>query len=313
MSFFLAIDAGGTKTDFVLVNETETLARHRTGTIKRLRADAETALRNLEDGLASLTEASGVSMSDVSRTCVGTAGETVPLVADFLRSSINERVAGELLLLGDVEIALDAAFQGGAGVLVLAGTGSNVAGRTPSGVRSTTGGWGPMLSDQGSGHAVGTRALRSIFLAIDEGRQTALQDAVMEFWQLDSVKALVEHANRSPVPDVSKLTRLVLRCAEQGDAVAREVLRAEGEQLAYLVRLLVRRLRVQQNEPAFVPTIAFAGSIMEHVPPVRESLVRAVQKEFPSVETLDGVVDPIDGAVWRARDEHAFRARQAAK
>ncbi len=39
-------------------------------------------------------------------------------------------MSGELILLGDVEIALDAAFHGGAGVLVLAGTGSNVAGRT---------------------------------------------------------------------------------------------------------------------------------------------------------------------------------------
>jgi glucosamine kinase len=74
-----------------------------------------------------LTKASGVPMSAVLRTCIGTAGETVPLVADWLRHTVAERVGGGLLLLGDVEIALDAAFRGGPGVLILAGTGSNAA------------------------------------------------------------------------------------------------------------------------------------------------------------------------------------------
>ena len=112
MSFFLALDAGGTKTDYVLADETRELARVRTGTIKRMRVDAATACRNLESALAELSAQTGISMTSVTRTCVGTAGETVPLVTDWLRESITARVGGELLILGDVEIALDAAFPG---------------------------------------------------------------------------------------------------------------------------------------------------------------------------------------------------------
>jgi N-acetylglucosamine kinase-like BadF-type ATPase len=312
MAYFLAIDAGGTKTDFVLADETRVLARHRTGTIKRLRTDTDTALQNLDAGLAELTAASGVAMSSVLRTCIGTAGESVPLVADWLRHTVAERVGGSLLLLGDVEIALDAAFRGGPGVLVLAGTGSNVAGRTPSGAMATAGGWGPMLADQGSGHAIGANALRAIFLSIDEGRTTKLQEAVLEFWDLASIDLLVEHANRTPTPDVSRLTYLVLACAESGDALAQEVLRTEGEQLAYLVRLLIRRLRILQGDATFVPPLAFAGSIMERVAPVRNALVAALREEFPQLQASAGVVDPIEGALWRARDEQAFNARAKA-
>jgi glucosamine kinase len=302
MAFFLAIDAGGTKTDYVLANESRTLARVRTGTIKRLRIDSETAELNLEEGLASLAATSGVPMSAVTRTCIGTAGETVPLVADFLRSALKRHVGGSLLLLGDVEIALDAAFKGGPGILVLAGTGSNVAGRTPAGELTTCGGWGPMLSDQGSGHAIGTRALRSIFLAIDEGRETALQQAVLDFWNVPSVESLIEFANQSPTPDVSRLTHLVLECANGGDEIAREVLRSEGEELAYLVRLLIRRMRKTPGCERFVPSLAFAGSIMENVQPVRESLIAAVRQEFPQSNAIAGVVDPIEGALLRARE-----------
>jgi hypothetical protein len=41
--FSLALDAGGTKTDYVLTDETEELALVRTGTIKRMGTDEETA------------------------------------------------------------------------------------------------------------------------------------------------------------------------------------------------------------------------------------------------------------------------------
>jgi glucosamine kinase len=303
MDFFLALDAGGTKTDVVLADETRELARVRTGTIKRLRTDAATATVNLEAALTELTAQTGISMQSITRTCVGTAGETVPLVKDWLRESITARVSGELILLGDVEIALDAAFFGEPGVLAMAGTGSNVAGRMCDGRLTTAGGWGPVLSDQGSGHRIGTEALRAMFLAKDEGRETLLLDAVLKFWELRSLDLLIEYANRQPVPDFSRLTELVLRCAEAGDAVAAAVLQREGDELGYLVRLVVRRLQKASASlgGSKLPAIAFTGSIMERVPPVREALIAAVRAEFPEIETRDGVIDPIVGAVWRAR------------
>jgi glucosamine kinase len=301
MSFFLALDAGGTKTDYVLADETRELERVRTGTIKRMRTDVATATKNLEQALGELTAKTGVSMQSMTRTCVGAAGVTVPLVTDWLREAITARVAGELLVLGDVEIALDAAFPGQAGVLVLAGTGSNVAGRTAEGELLTAGGWGPILADQGSGHKIGLESLRAIFMAKDEGRSTPLLQAVLDFWELDSLDLLVEYASSRPAPDFSSLTKLVLRYAEMGDEVAAAVLRREGEDLAHLVKLLIRRLQLACRKQDWVPPIAFAGSIMEKVRPVRHALIAAVQREFPEVRTLEGVVDPIAGAVWRAR------------
>ncbi len=301
MSFFLALDAGGTKTDYVLADETRELARVRTGTIKRMRVDAGTACRNLESALAELSARTGISMKSVTRTCVGTAGETVPLVKDWLRESISARVGGGLLILGDVEIALDAAFPGRAGVLVLAGTGSNVVGRTSAGELISAGGWGPALADQGSGHIIGLESLRAIFLAKDEERDTLLLPAVLDFWQLSSLDHLVEYANSLPAPDFSTLTGVVLNCAELGDEIALAVLRKQGDDLAYLVRLVIRRLVRASSERGWTPPIAFAGSILENVPPVRDALIRAVQREFPGVRAPEKGVDPIDGALWRAR------------
>jgi glucosamine kinase len=240
-------------------------------------------------------------MQSITRTCVGTAGESVPLVTYWLRGAITSRVSGELLLLGDVEIALDAAFPGEAGVLVLAGTGSNVAGRTSGGALISAGGWGPALADQGSGQKIGLESLRAAFLGRDEGRSTRLLDDVMDFWELANLDLLIEYANSIPPPDFSRLTELVLRAAESGDEIAAEVLHREGEALAYLVRLVMRRLRHQDGNQDWTPPIAFAGSIMEKVPPVRSALIAAIEREFGEVKVIAGVIDPIAGAVWRAR------------
>lgn len=304
MAYFLAIDAGGTKTDYLLADNSRMLARARSGTIKRMRADAFTALRNLEQGLLRLQEASGVAPEAITQTCVGTAGNTVALVTDFLRHELGARVGGGLLLLGDVEIALDAAFPGEHGVLILAGTGSNVAGRGEDGVVFTAGGWGPALSDQGSGYRIGCQALRAVAMAHDEGTETALLEAVLTHWQLRSFHDLVDHANSLPAPDFSTLTEVVLTCAQAGDELAMSVLRSQGEELAEVVRVLLRKLHAAPGASDLVPRLAFAGSIMERVRPVRDALVEAVQTEFPFARALPGVVDPAQGALWRARDAY---------
>ena len=311
MSYFLAVDAGGTKTDYVLADETRALARVRSGTIKRMRTDGLTALGNLEGALHALTEQSGVSLRKITRICIGTAGETVPLVTDFLHTAIKERVGGDLLLLGDVEIALDAAFPGEAGLLILAGTGSNVAGRTSDGQVITVGGWGPVLADQGSGHGIGYAAVRAVSLARDEERSTTLFQAVLNHWNLQDFDALVELANRTPAPDFSQLTPAVLRCAVAGDEVAAEVLDEQAAQLAHLVRVLIRRLRTAAGDARFLPRLAFAGSVMDKAMLVREALIAMIKAEFPAVDTVDGVIDPLDGALWRARSGRGFDQRNA--
>ncbi|MBB5315472.1 N-acetylglucosamine kinase [Tunturibacter empetritectus] len=303
MAFYLALDLGGTKTEYVLADETRELARVRGGTIKRMRTDANTAAQNLDKALAELTALTGVSMRSVTRSCVGAAGITVALVTDWIREAFAERVGGSLVLVGDVEIALDAAFFGGPGVLVMAGTGSNVAGRFLSGDLTTAGGWGPALADQGSGNRIGHQALRDTFFAIDEERTTTLLPAILDLWQLPDLDSLIGYANQIPAPDFTRLAPLVVRCAVEGDAVAQNVLQREAEELAHLAHLVIERLRrdASESRSGWVPDLAFTGSILEHVAPIRDGIVQALLRRYPSLKVLPGTVDPILGALWRAR------------
>jgi len=301
LALYLAVDLGGTKTEYVLADETRELARIRGGTIKRMRTDAATADENFAAAIVELEATSGVSVRDVARSCVGAAGVTVTLVTDWVKEAFARYVGGSLILLGDVEIALDGAFFGGPGVLVMAGTGSNVAGRSAAGELTTAGGWGPVLADQGSGARIGLQALRDTFLAFDEERETTLLPAIMKLWGLKNVDEFVGYANQIPAPDFTKLAPLVLSCAESGDAVARQVLHREAEELAHLARLVIDRIRRTDTRPDWIPDLAFTGSILEHVAPVREGIVEVLRRDLPALKVVPGMVDPILGALWRAR------------
>jgi glucosamine kinase len=302
VEYFLGVDAGGTKAEFVLGEAVRELARVRTGTIKRMKADAATAEANLQEGLRQLTAATGVAPASITRCCIGTAGESVPLVVNWLREAFARYVGGELMVVGDVEIALDSAFFGGRGVLALAGTGSNVAGRAGSGEIVTAGGWGPAMADQGSGHFIGLESLRRGFLAIDQQRTTRVLEDALQHWGLGSLGELIEFANANPAPEYSRLAPLVVAAAAQGDAVAGEVLEQGGEDLAMLASLVIERIRGLENKAEFeVPAVAVAGSILEKVAGVRDALAAGLRRRYPGIKILDAPADPPAGALWAAR------------
>jgi glucosamine kinase len=163
VAYFLAIDAGGTKTVGVLADETRVLARAMCGSVKLMRVGEAEATARLLGLLRELSGVAGVELKEVSRSCVGMAGLSIPAVREWAEKTLGGVVGGELELCGDEEIALDAAFRGGAGILVIAGTGSNIVGRVAvdeSGDEETVakywvGGWGPVLGDEGSGYWIG--------------------------------------------------------------------------------------------------------------------------------------------------------------
>ena len=62
-----------------------------------------------------------------------------------------ERLCCHVQVVGDMDIAMQAAFGAGAGVIVIAGTGSVAFGRDAQGNTARAGGWGFAISDEGSG------------------------------------------------------------------------------------------------------------------------------------------------------------------
>ncbi len=300
MAYFLGFDAGGTKTTCALADDAQILVRDVGGSIKPLRVSIEHAQQNLSALLDEIAKQSGVDLSKVSASCIGTAGVRLPQTDGWMRQILSNCAGGEIVVCGDEEIALDAAFPGEAGVLAMAGTGSNVMGRTSQGEILNVGGWGPAFGDQASGHWIGLQALRFACRARDFGQPTQILDRVIRYWSASSLEEAVNIGSRTPPPDFSQLAPLVVECAEQGDAVALQVLELGGRLLGEDAVEAFRHVR-HLDPDAPLPGIAFTGSILEKVGYVRQSMIDTIRFSLPSAHILPDAVDPIQGALWRAR------------
>ncbi|MGH9588739.1 MAG: N-acetylglucosamine kinase [Acidobacteriaceae bacterium] len=298
MAFYLGLDAGGTSTRAALGDEMRVLARAVGGSIKPLRVSREEARENLAALLAEVGRISGVDLRKIAASCVGTAGLRLPQTDGWMREIISANAGGEIVVCGDEEIALDAAFPGQAGVLVICGTGSNTLGRASTGALFTVGGWGPVLGDQGAGYWIGHQSLRAALHAKDYGQPSLILPRVLDFWKAPDLNQVINIAHAGA--DFSLLAPIIAQCAEEGDTVALEVLERGGRMLGEDAVQAYSQVRRHEAEHP-MPGIAFIGSILDKVAVVRESMIETIRRSLPTVQIVPQAVDAVIGALWRAR------------
>lgn len=296
----LGIDGGGTNTRAVIARGGEILARAQAGSIKRLRVGAEVAEANLRALLRQVLDESGAGRVDAASA--GVASAYMPGIPEWITGVFRDFGIWNSEVVGDEVIALDAAFQGGAGILQIAGTGSNCIGRAPGGARESAGGYSSILGDEGSGYWIGLHAIRQALHAFDQadrGARIAVLERVGGVWGTQSLAELVDCGNRVPGPDFSALAPVIHELAEESDPVARKVLDQAAADLAAFILLVRRKLRVRHNLVEEVPA-AFTGSVLEKMPMVRRRVTELLTQAVPAMPFRQEAVVAVEGAIWRA-------------
>jgi len=298
MTVVLGIDGGGTRTRGSLVEGERSLAFAEHGSIKRLRVGAEVAEANLRALLKDLYAQAGVA--GVEAASAGIASASMPGVAEWITAVFDDFGVERSEVVGDEVIALDGAFKGGPGILIIAGTGSNCVGRAPDGSRECAGGWSSRLGDEGSGYWIGLHAIRRALVAYDREEPTRILERVGQIWGTRTLDELVNVGDGTPGPDFAALAPAISRLAEEGDAVALGVLQQAAADLAETVLLVRRKLRRKHSLSAEVP-VAWIGSVIGKARLVREPFFAALRADAPEMPIREQEVAGIEGAVWRAQ------------
>jgi glucosamine kinase len=301
MAYYLGIDGGGTKTRCVLADETTVLAKAMTGGCSVIRHGEQQAREALHTAIRQVCAAAKISPDRVSAICIGATGAARPEIAAKIRSILAElapEAFTRIEVVGDTVIALEAAFGAGPGVIAIAGTGSIVYGRNAAGQTARAGGWGFAVSDEGSGHWIGRRAVSAILNSRDQGLETVLTAMILQAWKLNTIDELVQQANSTPPPDFPRLFPVVLRAADDAAAIARELLADAGVKLAELVAIVVHRLAPHGD--ASLP-VATTGSVFRQSPDVRQVFYNSLQQRIPGIAVQHDLAEPVEGALARAR------------
>jgi len=298
MSEVLGIDGGGTRTRASIVENDRILAFAESGSIKRLRVGAQIAEENLRALLKDVFAQAGVK--GVQAACCGVASASMPGIPEWITAVFADFGVARSEVVGDEVIALDAAFQGGPGILQIAGTGSNTIGRAADGTRESAGGWSSRLGDEGSGYWIGVHAVRRALHAYDREEPTQILERVGEIWGTPSIDELINVGDGTPGPDFAALAPVVNELAEAGDAVAIGVLDQAATDLVNFVLLVRSKLRRKHNIAGEVP-VAWTGSVIEKMTRVREAFFAGLKAAAPEMPVLQEAVVSLDGAVWRAK------------
>jgi glucosamine kinase len=307
MPYYLGIDGGGTKTRCILADEKTVLAKAMTGGSNMVRLGETQARDALHAVIRQVCTIAKISPHQVCAICIGAAGAARPEIEARIRSIVVELLPEtsptRIEIVGDTVIALEAAFGADPGVIAIAGTGSIVYGRDAAGHTARAGGWGFAVSDEGSGHWIGRRAISAVLRAHDQCLQTGLTAMILEAWKLNGIDELVQQANLTPSPDFPCLFPLVLRSAGEGDIIAKDLLLDAGRELATLAAIVIRRLA--PDAPATVSVaslpVAMTGSVFRQSQDLRQIFYNTLQLSFPGSNVRQELVDPVEGALSRAR------------
>jgi len=280
VTYFLGIDGGGTKTEFVGIDgEGHVIARAVTGTTYHLEVGLDEAVRRLGAGIGEVCGTLGIDETQLDFAFFGLPafGEDSK-VDPQLEAACNALLGHDRFACGNDMVCGWAGSLGCEdGINIVAGTGSIGYGEY-RGRGARTGGWGEVFGDEGSAHWIAIEGLR-LFSRMSDGRapRGPLHALFVDALSLENDLELCERImgrHGMARGEIAGLANLVSKAAEDGDAGARTILAAAAGELVALATAL--RTRLGFPETVRVP-ISWSGGVLAQQ--------RLVQKDF--VESLD--------------------------
>ncbi len=301
----IGIDGGGSRTRGVIMRGDEELDRRETGTARVGTVGVVESSERLLNLISELCQSARVQPMNLDAVAIGLAGVWLPgerqRAQQLLRLFARERKIEikHLKITSDAGIALEGAFDGDPGMVLIVGTGTIAVGVTPEGEVVRCGGWGIELSDEGSGAWLGREGLTALTRAFDgRGAGSALVDAMVGLFPVidpNNPRTLVA-AFHEKMFDYSTVAPLLMQCAENGDAVCRAIVDRAAFHLMESVKVLAGTHFSQAGE---TPVVCMGG-IME----ADTLLARLVAEQIDAMPTLtlrDPKGSAIDGALGMAR------------
>ena len=284
MKYYIGIDGGGTKTEFVLTDETEKIInRVVKGGSNPNDIGIEACAAVLREGILDIAKA--YDKNDL-HIFAGVSGAGVGDNARIIREELS--VYPHLQVASDLENAMEVCLSGQDGLAVICGTGISCS-IVKKGERKTVGGYGYLFEDGGSGYAYGRDAVRAVLRAEDGvGEPTVLTEYFHQTFG-GSVRNALGEILRGGTATVASFCPLVFKGNARADKGCQEIIERN---LSFTVALVKDALSVGGD----IKRLSFMGGVSQE-PLFRERLKQEFSANY---EILFCEEKPVLGAVRKA-------------
>ncbi|UYB51601.1 N-acetylglucosamine kinase [Xanthomonas sp. AM6] len=282
-ALYLGVDGGGSKTRFAVIGaDGALLAEAQLGTTYHPQVGLDGVRATLADGVGQVLAQLRRTPDDVAQAFFGLPAYGEDSRATAALQGIPAQVLGHGRYACDNDMVCGWAgsLACADGINIIAGTGSMGYGRRGA-AAARCGGWGEAFSDEGSAYWIAIQGLNA-FSRMSDGRlpRGPLHALLRAHFQLgDHDLDICAHVYGDGVGtrgDLARLSPLVARAAQAGDAVAAAIFARAGQELAAIAVALHAALGFEAGEPVPVSYSggAFsAGELLMH--PFRTALAAA--------------------------------------
>jgi N-acetylglucosamine kinase-like BadF-type ATPase len=298
----LGIDGGGTRTTALVADEQGNVLAQRQGKATNPNVVGhETAARTIHQLVTLCCDDVRCEPPELRSMVLGLAGVGRDPDRKRMREEVTRLFEAERLKIPavavetDARVALEGAFDGGPGVVMIAGTGSIVVGKTPRGDVMRVGGWGRTIGDEGSGYAIGREALSLLALHYDgRGDSGRLREAFAREYKWETRDQIIAAIYQEKI-DPAQLAPLVIQTAGNNCVVSQRILQRAATSLAEQARIVVMQMGILRKVG-----LVMLGGLLEHEPVYSNVVHLKLLKLLPQVDLRDALHSAAYGAVLMA-------------
>ena len=302
MKYFIGIDGGGTKTKASLVDENLNIIAEATGGPSNfLVFDINEVADSLINLFNDICTKANINIPNVKAILLGTAGAGRRPDAERLEYAVSAKAKEKNLVVNnfrvesDGRIALEGAFSGKAGSILIAGTGSFMFGKDSKGNLHRVGGFGRILGDEGSGYKIGRAGLSEVAKSYDNRNSgTILTQLLKDKFGISDTTELINEVYKNNF-DIPTVAPLVIKAAEMKDKLCLEILNTEVDGLVKHITAM----RDKINEDTLLISL-IGGTITTDN--YFAKLFRAEADKIPNVKIVEAELPPDVGAALLAKN-----------
>lgn len=285
IKYFLGIDGGGTKTEFLLTDkEGNEITRIISGPSNPVDIGMENTFKLLEQGINDICK--GINKKEIS-VFAGLAGGTTGDSLNIINKFLKKFGFGYFSNGSDTENALEITLAGGDGIAVIMGTGI-IAFAQKNGERHRIGGWGYLIDKGGSGYNFGSDALDSALKNID-GRGGS-----------ETIRNLIENSLANPLPEsvfdiyrkgksyIASFSEFVFKAFLSGDNEAKKIIEQNVKEVAEIIKAGQQSLELDNPKTVICGGLCNYKDIL--LPFLKSSLGDGYMIEFNDTRMVNGAV-----------------------
>lgn len=302
MSFFIGIDGGGSKTKCVICDESlNILSKGLSGPSNFLTIGTSKVADTILHLIIDCCSKQNIPLSEINGIVLGTTGagresDASKLENKLLKLAGSKRIKlNAFKVVSDARIALEGAFTGKAGSILISGTGSIMFGKDKSGNIFRVGGLGRLIGDEGSGLTLGRKGL-NILAKFYDGRiiSTILKDKIESNFKITNQNELITKVYSKEL-EIQNIAPYVISSAEEGDEACKEILDKETDELILHIMAMDQKLNEENMK------IVFIGGTITSENLYSKMLKKKIKLYFPKIIVQQPDYPPEIGAIILAK------------